>query len=307
MKTTSKLIIFIFTLLALAASVYAQTPREELQQMVEQLQKTPNDNALREKIIKLATSIKPAPAIPEEALRHEGRGNAAFKNAKEVADYIATAREFEAASLVAPWVPGYYSDMCMAYEKGGALREATHSCWLYSMALTDEKDVRGAKLRTAGIEYEAEKYSGAALQKLNQSKKPFSDVPGLPSGKLYFCNGNNYQSGKDAFRFGNDLPAPYGRLETWLVRNGSKASTVVVFWVSTESFSELMKAGIVIKNPLIREFPGMAEPNYTVPTFSTDSPYAPVIQFTNDGSLAVTMHYLSGLGHPTTNSVCEPL
>ena len=61
MKTVSKLIIFIFTLLALAASAYAQSPREELQQMVEQLQKTPNDNALREKIIKLGAEIKPVP------------------------------------------------------------------------------------------------------------------------------------------------------------------------------------------------------------------------------------------------------
>lgn len=217
MKTTGKLIIFIFTLLVLTASAYAQSPREELKQMVEQLKKSPNDNTLREKIIVLATSIKPAPVMPDEALRHEGRGNVAFKNAKEVADYIASAREFEAASLAAPWVPGYYSDMCTAFEKGGALSEAANSCLLYSMALTDEKDVRGAKLRTAGIEYEAEKYSGAALQKLNGSKKPFSDVPGLPPGKLYFCNDNNYQSGKDAFRFGNDLPAPYGRLETWLV------------------------------------------------------------------------------------------
>ena len=308
MKTTGKLFILVLTFLALTASAYAQSPREQLQQMVEQLQKTPTDNALREKIIKLAPTLKPAPALPEEALRHEGRGNVAFKNAKEVADYIAAAREFEAASLAAPWVPGYYSDMCTAYEKGGALREAAHSCRLHSMALTDEKDVRGAKLRTAGIEYEAEKYSGAALQKLDQSKKPFSDVPGLPSGKLYFCNDNNYQSGKAAFRFGNDLPAPYGRRETWLVQNGSKASAVAVFWVNTESFSELMKAGVVIKNPLIREFPGTAEPNSQSPTFSTDSPYAPVIQFKGDGSLAITMDYSSGLGRPPSlSSVCEPL
>lgn len=277
--------------------------------MVQQLQKTPNDNTLREKIIKFAPTLKSAPALPEEALRHEGRGNMAFKSAKEVGDYIAAAREFEAASLAAPWVPGYYSDMCTAYEKGGALREAAHSCRLYSLALTDEKDIRGAKLRTAGIEYEAEKYSGFALQKLNQSKKPFSDVPGLPSGKLYFCGGN-LQSGKDVFRFGNDLPAPHGRLETWLVQNGSKASAVVVLWVSTESFSELMKAGVMIKNPLIREFSGTAQPDSSNhPTFSTNSPDAPVIQFKDDGSLAITMTYATfGLGHPPSiNRVCEPL
>jgi len=69
-KSTSKLIIFVLTLVALAASAYAQSPREQLQQMVEQLQKSPNDNALRERIIKLGAQIKPAPAIPEEARKH---------------------------------------------------------------------------------------------------------------------------------------------------------------------------------------------------------------------------------------------
>lgn len=37
MKSTSKLIIFVLTFLGLAASAYAQSPREQLQQMVEQL------------------------------------------------------------------------------------------------------------------------------------------------------------------------------------------------------------------------------------------------------------------------------
>jgi len=308
MKCAFKIGLFILTVLVLAASAHAQSPREQLQQMVEQLQKSPGDNALREKIIKLGAEIKPAPAVPDEALRREGRGNAAFKNAKNVEDYIAAAREFEAASLAAPWIAGYYSDLCAVYEKGGALREAANSCRLYSMTLTDEKDVRGAKLRTAGIEYEAEKYSNYALQKLNGSKKPFSDVPGLPSGKLYFCSSGNYQSGAAAFRFGNDALAPYGRREIWLVQNGSQASAIVVFWVSTESFSELMKAGVVIKNPLIREFPGRTQSNSAHPTFSTDSSYAPVIQFTSDGSLAVTMDYTSGLGHPpSVSGVCDPL
>lgn len=308
MKTISKLIIFAFTSLALATSAYAQSPRGELQQMVEQLQKSPNDNALREKIIGLAQAIKPALAVPDEALRHEGRGTTAFKNANDVSGFIDAAREFEAASLVAPWVSGYYSDMCTAYEKGGALAEAVRACRLYSLAITDGKERHAAKLRTAGIEYEAEKLSGFSLQKLNQSRKPFGNIAGLPSGKRYFCNNNNFQSGKDVFRLGSNVPEPYGRREIWLIKDGAKASAVVVLWVSTESFSELMKAGVMIKNPLIREFSGRDAPSYESPTFTTDSPDAPFIQFTNDGSLAGTLNYTSGLGRPpSVSSVCEPL
>jgi hypothetical protein len=120
MLTTRKLIIF--TLLALAVSAYAQSQREQLQQMVEQLQKTPNDNALRERIIKLAQTIKPAPALPEEALRYEGRARAAFQTARQESDYLDAAKEYRAALLQAPWVAGYYSDLCTNLREGRRLR-----------------------------------------------------------------------------------------------------------------------------------------------------------------------------------------
>lgn len=56
MKFTINFLILIFGLLLLTSTAYAQSPRDQLQQMVEQLQQSPNDNGLREKIIKLATS-----------------------------------------------------------------------------------------------------------------------------------------------------------------------------------------------------------------------------------------------------------
>ncbi len=121
MKSTRKAVIFVLTFLTLAASVYAQSPREQLQQMVEQLQKTPTDNALREKIIKLAAEVKPAPAVPEEAIKYEGRAQAAFKNAKTQTEYLDAADEYEKAIAAAPWITGYYSDMCMIYEKSGCI------------------------------------------------------------------------------------------------------------------------------------------------------------------------------------------
>lgn len=41
MKTIGKLIIFVITFLALSASAYARSLREELQQLTAQLQQTP--------------------------------------------------------------------------------------------------------------------------------------------------------------------------------------------------------------------------------------------------------------------------
>lgn len=59
------LLVFVL-IFALMSTVQAQTPQETLNQYVSDLQKNPNDNALREKIIRHVQTMKPAPAIPEE-------------------------------------------------------------------------------------------------------------------------------------------------------------------------------------------------------------------------------------------------
>ncbi|MGB9081346.1 MAG: hypothetical protein WCD00_08605, partial [Desulfuromonadaceae bacterium] len=115
MKSTGKLSILVFTFLFLTTSVFAQSPRDDLQQMVEQLQKKPADNALREKIIHLASTLKPSPVIPDTAITFEGRAQFAFRSAKSEDDFLAAAQEYEKAVAAAPWVPGYYADLCTIY------------------------------------------------------------------------------------------------------------------------------------------------------------------------------------------------
>lgn len=53
---------------------------DTLKQYVADLQKNPGDDALREKIIKLALTLNPKPALPDEAITHEGAAEYAFKN-----------------------------------------------------------------------------------------------------------------------------------------------------------------------------------------------------------------------------------
>ena len=153
MKSPSKRIIFILTLLALAASAYAQSPRDELKQMVEQLQKTPTDNALRERVIKQAAEIRPTPAVPDAAITFEGRAQFAFRSAKSEDDFIIAAREYEKAVAAAPWVPGYYLDLCTIYEKAGKFVEARRNCGFYLLALSDPALVTDVKRRIAGLEF----------------------------------------------------------------------------------------------------------------------------------------------------------
>jgi hypothetical protein len=125
--------------------------------MVEQLQKTPNDNALREKIIKLAPTLKPAPDLPDAAITFEGRAQFAFGSAKSEDDFLAAAREYEKAVAAAPWVPGYYADLCTIYQKAGKFAEAKRHCGFYLLGLTDPAQRTDVKRRIAGLDFGIEK------------------------------------------------------------------------------------------------------------------------------------------------------
>ena len=172
MKPTSQIIILILTILTSMASAHAQAPREQLKQMVEQLQKTPTDNALREKIIKLAQEVKPAPVIPDKAIEYEGRAQFAFKSAKSEADFLAAAREYEKAIAVAPWIPGYYADLCTIYEKAGIYLEAQRNC---QRALVGEQVAAervALQRRIAGLGFMAEKFSEQSLRSYSITTVP---------------------------------------------------------------------------------------------------------------------------------------
>jgi len=138
MKITSQLFVAVFTLLALAASAHAQTPREQLNQMVQQLQKTPNDNALREKIIKLATSIKPAPAIPEEAREPFVMGATVLKKSGDPSGASKAVDLFTQALNIAPWYADAYYNRAMARQAAGQFEPAIDDLKLYlGFKLTD--------------------------------------------------------------------------------------------------------------------------------------------------------------------------
>jgi len=172
MKSTIKVTIAVLALSALAASAYAQSPREQLKQAVEQLQAAPNDNALRERVVKLGAQIRPAPATPEEAVRFEGRAQFAFRSAKSEDDFSAAAREYEKAVAAAPWVPGYYSDLCTIYEKAGKLEDAKRNCGFYLVSLSDPAQMTDVKRRIAGLEFGIEKIAAEKRRAEEEANSP---------------------------------------------------------------------------------------------------------------------------------------
>jgi len=150
----------------LAASPAALPSRKQLSTMVEQLQKTPDDDALRGKIIKLVSALKPAPALPAEAERRMARGSAAVKGAASAADFQDAAKEFEAATLAAPWYGDAYFNLGVTQDKAANYESALRSLKLALLAAPGSKEIKALMYE---VEYRQEKGSPSALAAKQQS------------------------------------------------------------------------------------------------------------------------------------------
>jgi tetratricopeptide (TPR) repeat protein len=142
------------------------SPREQLNQYVADLQKNPNDAALREKIIKLVVKLTPKPEVPEEVRRFEGAAEFAFKNATGESDFLDAAKQYEKALLIAPWIGEDYFNAGIAYEKARRLQEAVRSLELYLLAKPDAQDAPDVQKRIGGLQFGLDK----AAEKLAQQK-----------------------------------------------------------------------------------------------------------------------------------------
>jgi hypothetical protein len=214
-----------------AACAHAATPREQFNQLVQQLQQSPGDTALREKIIKAARALKPAPAMPEEAKRRMGRGQAALEMAKSPADYENAAAEFQAATNAAPWRADAYYNLGVAQEKAGQPAAAMASFKLYLVAAPKAKDREEIEQRIYKLDYAADQAAKAAAaaaekekarqaaeaekeRKRQMAESVLSQLRQKVEGATYsrkFCetgviggdDGRLYASSSEAFRAGN--------------------------------------------------------------------------------------------------------
>ena len=85
------------------AQAQAQAPQQALNQYVADLQKNPNDYALREKIIRHVQTMKKAPDIPEKAREHYVMASTFADKAKDNSGYERAIEQYKAALLAAPW------------------------------------------------------------------------------------------------------------------------------------------------------------------------------------------------------------
>ena len=161
MRRWSALVVVAVAMSVLNVVAFAQSPREQLNQLVTQLRASPGDTALRERIIKLAQEIKPALTVPEEAERRMARGIAAFQGAKSVTDYQSAASEFEQAIIAAPWYGDAYYNLGIAQDKAGNFIGALQSLKYASLASPGNRDIKNLLYQ---VEYRRDQAS-AKVQK----------------------------------------------------------------------------------------------------------------------------------------------
>ncbi len=129
---------------------------DELRQYVQELKKNPADKALREKIIKTASGMKPAPSIPEDVERNMARGTTFAQKATDAAGYRKAIAEFQAATNSAPWLALAYYNLGVVQEKAGLFKEAIESLNFYLKAVPDAKNSREVKNKIYALEADAE-------------------------------------------------------------------------------------------------------------------------------------------------------
>jgi hypothetical protein len=156
-RTNSRRNVLALGLLGLALTALAQTNRERLNEYVTELQKSPDEVSLREKIIKLSQQLKPPLEIPEDAKRHMARGKAAFETAKNENDFGDAVSEFKQASLSAPWWGAVYFNLGRAQDKAGDDAAAKASLELYLLSSPSQADAETAKSLIYEIEFKLEK------------------------------------------------------------------------------------------------------------------------------------------------------
>ena len=167
------MIVMVLVLLVISVFVVqAQTPQETLNQYISNLQNNPNDNILREKIIKFVQGMKTKPAIPEEAERRMYRGMTAMKSATNYEEFQDAAKEFDQASIAAPWYANAYYNAGIAHNKASNYGEAVRNLRLYLLAAPNTKDTEQAKALLYDSEYQNEKKSKAlAKQQADEARK----------------------------------------------------------------------------------------------------------------------------------------
>lgn len=133
-----------------------RTARQELHEEVARLAGNPNDDALREQIIKDVASINPPPAIPDEARKALVEGATLMKSMHTLDDFLATKDKFETAIEKAPyWADAYY-DYASALEQMGWYADAAKQLKRYLLFDVPSDEAQRVRDRITALDTQRE-------------------------------------------------------------------------------------------------------------------------------------------------------
>lgn len=105
------------------------------------------EDAIRKRIFGLVRTMNPQPVPPAEFNEVFSKGIAQFKSATGRDDYHDARESFERAAELAPWVPGVYFNLGIAWEKLNQFTTAIRWFTLYLAAAPDASDAAQVEQR----------------------------------------------------------------------------------------------------------------------------------------------------------------
>lgn len=131
-----------------------------LEQYMDDLQTTPDNAQLRQRIITLVKSMRHAPRMPDKVIELQGEATAAAKSGH----FQDAVNAFEKASLLAPWVANIYYDLAHEEESAKQYGAAVSNYKLYLYAEPSTAPDRAKVEEQIGIDKELQKEAARAAQ-----------------------------------------------------------------------------------------------------------------------------------------------
>lgn len=126
--------------------------RTQLAAELAEFQSDPQDAALRSRIIELAKSLTPAPAISQLAQTDFAKAGARMAAASSADDFETVAQLFEQIAVQAPWYADAYLNAATAYSKANEFDAAQRNLTLYQEAVRPGADTQNAELLRRSLE-----------------------------------------------------------------------------------------------------------------------------------------------------------
>ena len=143
LRFISFVVAMLLAVLQPVAQAQSASPQQTLNQYVADLQKSPNDYALRERIIRHVQTMKKAPDIPEKARERYVMAATFAEKAKDSSGYERAIEQYRAALLAAPWWADAYKRLALTQKAAARYDDAVANLSLY--VLTRPPDAREAQ------------------------------------------------------------------------------------------------------------------------------------------------------------------